>query len=810
MKISLSWLQEFVDIKNIDPQEIAKKLTLSTVEVEGVRRLGEGLEHIVVGKITKIEKHPNADKLNVCTVDVGRKNLNIVCGGSNVREGTKVVLAQIGAKVRWHGQGDLVELQPVEIRGVASEGMICASDEIGLADIFPKKEEKEILDLSHLDAKQGEPVAAALGLDDVIFEIDNKSLSNRPDLWGHYGIAREVAALFKKPLRPYQTKAIEKSKKQGTRVTVIVDVQEKKLCPRYMAAVIDGVDVGSSPLWLQSRLRAVGVRPINTIVDITNYVMMEVGQPMHAFDHSKFKIQNSKQIVVRRAGTGERLLALDGKEYELTKDMLVIADTENSIAIAGVMGGEDSGVTEKTHTIIFESANFDPVSIRRTSTALGLRSESSARFEKGLSPDRAELALKKAVELTLALCPGARVVSSVVDKKVMTKKRLPLTMTPEDIEKKLGVRIPATEIATILTRLGFEVRKKKSSFHVTVPLWRTKDITIPEDVIEEIVRVYGYDKIPTTLPTFPIAPPSPNPLRILERRVRELLAYEHGFTEVYNYSFLSPEWITRVGLDPVNHLELDNPIAKDRPLLRRTLKPGLVENIESNLHRYSSVKLFEIGRTYLGELLEDGLPQQPTMLGIAYAEQGQETPFFTISHALRTVFARLGTDVHYEKSDTIGSLYHPGRSAFVVIAGKKVGSIGELHPAVAKRLGIGARVAIAEVALTAIGPFVKDVSSYHPIGAYPAVTRDIACIVDQITQHEKIVAAIRAVDPLIVRVELFDVFIGGSVPEDKKSMAYHIVYQSAERTLSALEVEDIHRRVSNKLSETMGAVIRTE
>lgn len=828
MLISKQWLQDFIDLSKVDPKEIAKRLSLSTVEVEGVKTLGEGLEGVVVGLVKTVEKHPNADKLNVCSVSVGSKTLNIVCGGSNVRVGMKVALAGIGAKVKWHGEGELVELKPVEIRGVASEGMICGADEIGLIEMFPKKEEKEIVDLSAVaSAKAGTPLAKALGLDDVIFEIDNKSLSNRPDLWGHYGIAREISALFQKNLKPYKTKNIPKGK--GVSLTVQIDPSanaqgiNKKLCPRYMAVSIDGIMVAPSPEWMQARLRAAGVRPINNVVDITNYVMMEVGQPMHAFDagqikDSRFKIKGggsdlqlksyNLNLVVRKAHEGEKMKALDGKEYSLSKEMLVVADTENVLAIAGVMGGVESSVTESTTTIIFESANFEPSSIRKTSTALALRTESSARFEKGQPREQVEAALKKAVELTLDLIPGAHVASAVVDKKVPVKKLSPLIISFEQIEKKLGVGIKSSDIVSILQRLGFAVTKTKVGVRITVPEWRTKDVNIVEDVIEEIVRVYGYGKIPATLPVFPIVPPQPNELQALERKIKELLAYEQGFTEVYNYSFVSTELLTRIGVDPAKHLALDNPIAKDRPLLRRGVKAGLMENIESNLHRYSSVKLFEIGRAYMAEVLENDLPQQPTMLGLVYAEQGNDTPFFTVSAALRSVLSRLGVEVTFAKSDTVGPIYHPGRSAYVVVRGQKIGSIGEVHPAVAKRLGIDSRVAVSEIALTALVPLLKEKIVYHAIPAFPAVTRDIAFVVDAHAEHEAIAIALRSIDPLIKQVELFDVFSGGNILAGKKSMAYHVVYEHPDKTLEAGAVDAIHTRVRDTLVKTFAAEIR--
>src|SRR3990167_1566474 len=405
MLISFNWLKQYTGLpSSTTPEEIAEKLKLSTVEGEKVDRQGKDLKTIVVGLVNKVVKHPEADKLKVCTVNDGAQDWQGVCGGSNVKEGMKVAFGRIGAKVRWHGEGELVVLAKAKIRGVESFGMICASTEIGLGDRFPLKEEKEILDLSEIldigNWKLGYELAKVLGMDDVIFEIDNKSLSNRPDLWGHYGIAREVAALFKKALIAYP---IKKTKKQDTRNKQIqnyklqIDVEDKKLCPRYMAVAIDGIKIASSPDWLQKKLLAVGLRPINNIVDITNYIMLDLGQPMHAFDSLKLKNQNGKfTIVVRRATDGERFTTLDGKECELASDNLVIANENKAIALAGVIGGLDSGIGDETTTIIYESANFNAANVRRTSVKLGLRTDSSARFEKSLDPNNCEPAMRKA------------------------------------------------------------------------------------------------------------------------------------------------------------------------------------------------------------------------------------------------------------------------------------------------------------------------------------------------------------------------------------------------------------------------------
>lgn len=816
MKISKKWLQEFVFLPDsLTPQELAKELSLRTVEVEGIENHAELLENIVVGLIEKVEAHPNADKLKVCHVNIGNESLQIVCGGSNVKEKQKVALGKIGAKVKWHGQGELIELKPTAIRDVESFGMICAADEIGLAEKFPKKDEKEIVDLSSLKAKPGTPLSKALQYDDVTFEIDNKSLSNRPDLWGQYGLAREIAAIYRKNLAVYKAPAIA----EGKEVDLKVKVENSALCPRYMAVVVDGVTTGPSPAWMQERLTAVGIRPINVIVDITNYVMMEIGQPMHAFDASKL---SSPEIIVRAAKEGEKFVTLDDKERNLEEGMLLICDKEKSLAIAGVMGGKNSEVDANTNRIIFESATFDGSSIRKTSTKLALRTDASARFEKSLDPNFADTALRKAVELTLKLCPGAKVVSEVSDMYNYTFTVDKITVPTSLFEKKIGVAIPEKEITKILDRLGFKVKKEKKNLSVQVPSWRaTKDIAIPEDIIEEVLRIFGYENIPASLPTFSITPPLHNPTKSLKREIKNILALECGFTESYNYSFVSPEWLKLLEVDSHFYVELENPIAKDRPFLRRSLIPNLLHNLESNLHRSEEVKLFETGRVYkieeAGERVAPGsdelLPRQDTMLGVVYAGKGESVPFYTLRSAIETILTRLHVAYSFERESntphiTFPSWTHPSRTCFIYMNGHIVGFVGELHPRIQKNVGIDARAAWAEMNLNACVEAMHETVSYHPLSSYPSVVRDLAFVVEKKTPHAQIVATIQNIDPLIKNVELFDVFEGEKIGSTKKSVAYHIEYRSDERTLTTEEIDAIQKKVLTALQKECGAEIR--
>ncbi|MFA6427081.1 MAG: phenylalanine--tRNA ligase subunit beta [Candidatus Magasanikbacteria bacterium] len=823
MLISYNWLKQYIILPDsITPQEVADRLKLSTVEVEKVEYQGKQLDNVVLGKVVLAEKHPNADRLKVCKVDVGNEQVQIVCGGSNVREGMLVALAKIGAKVKWHGEGELIELKPTKIRDVESSGMICASTEIGLGEMYPPKDEKEILDLSSQSEKKiGQSLSKVLSLDDVILEIDNKSLSHRPDLWGHYGIAREVGVLFKKDLKEYKTK--EQGAKSKEQVKLKVTVEDEKLCPRYMAVAVDGVTVGPSPDWLQKSLMSVGMRSINNIVDITNYVMYDLGQPMHSFDAKRLKgtgdrEQGTIKIIVRKSEDGEKFKTLDGQERELTSENVMIADEGKALALAGVMGGENSEISDNTTTIIFESANFEPTHVRRTALKLGLRTDSSARFEKSLDPYNAEIALRRAVELTLEICPNAKVASNVVDEKHFHLYQGPIELHFDFLTRKIGKEIDRKEVIGILQRLGFTVEEKKTYLKIKIPTWRaTKDISIAEDIVEEVARIYGFGNIESQLPTFSITPPEKNQLRALERKIKELACFEHRFTESYNYSFVSPHLVEQLDLNIEDHVELDNPIAKDRPYLRRSLVPNLLENIEKNLHSFDEVRLFEIGKVFwkeeAGEREKKGsdhlLPKQDTMWGLAYAGKGDEKPFFVLSHVVVNTLHRLGIECTLQSArEHTASWFHGSRSAHIQVGDVRIGYIAELHPEKQERFGILSRVALAEIDLNTLVSLLLFKSNYHRLSEYPSVTRDIAFVVDHNVQHRDVVKEIKNVDTLINEIELFDIFEGESLGESKKSMAYHITYVSSEKTLETAEVDKVHGKVVKMLGDKFGAEMR--
>ncbi len=817
MLVSLKWLKDYVDLPDsLTPKELALKLTMSTVEIEGFTEQAKQLENIVVGYVNKCEKHPQADKLLVCEVNSGSENLQVVCGGTNVKEGMKVAFAPVGARVKWHGEGELVELKELKIRGVLSQGMICAANEIGLNYLFPNEKEGEILDLSFLDVDIGISLSKALGLDDVIFDIDNKSMNHRPDLWGHYGLAREVAAIYKKKLFDYSVENIKEPKE--FEFDLQVEIEDHEYCPRYMAVVIDNVKIEPSPLWLQKRLIAVGLKPINNIVDITNYILYDLGQPMHAFDAEKIKGFKEKkiQIKVRKAKNNELITTLDGQKLKLDNDVLVIADSQKPIALAGIMGGLESEITNQTKTIIFESANFLDYNIRKSSVKLKIRTDSSARFEKNQDPYNAELALKKAIELTMKLCPDAKIVSKVIDKTDFYLYQGPIELSLNYIKNKIGLEIEKKQIIDILTSLGFEVKVKKDILMVKIPSWRaTKDISLPIDLVEEIARIYGYDNIQTKLPSFTINPPEINKLKKLERRIRNILVLGADYFENYNYSFVAPHLVEKLGLNQEDYIELLNPIAKDRPLLRRCLAVGLLENVLNNAH-VDRIKIVEFGKIFLkeeaGQRLkinsDELLPKQDLIVGFVYTNKNDETPFYTLSADLKLVLDILQIDYELEKIDYIPYL-HPGRQAFIRITEEKVGYIGELSPITQKKIGLDKRVGIVELNLNKLLGYINnDLSYYKGLNQYPSIKRDLAIVIDKNISQKQVVDLIKSASDLVVDVELFDVYEGKELGLNKKSLAYHLIYQAQDRTLTTEETEKEHQEIIKILAQKFNAKIR--
>jgi phenylalanyl-tRNA synthetase beta chain len=811
MLISKKWLQEFVSFPDgMSDQELANVITLSTVEVESIEDQVVAMENMVVGLITEVSQHPNADRLKLCQVDVGGRVTQIVCGGANVAQGMKVAVALPGSKVRWHGEGELIELKKAKLRGESSEGMICASSEIGLDN--PDEGEHDILDLGDIDAKAGTPLSSALGMDDVIFDIEHKSLTNRPDLMGHYGMAREVAALNRSEFAPYQPDEIE----VGEGVPLSVDVKDSALCPRYMAVALDGVEVGASPEWLQSRLRAAGVGVINNVVDVTNYVMLEVGQPMHAFDFDVLG-GNKVKIGVRTAKKGEEITCLDGVTYKLDPEMLLITDGKKPMAIAGVMGGENSGVSESTTRIVFESANFSPVSVRKTSTKLGLRSESSARFEKSLDPRLCEVALQRAVALMKELNPQARVSSVVLDEKDSLPEPITLSLSADLVNTRLGSEISVSEMEDILTRLGFGVSAENDVLSVVVPSYRaTKDVEIVEDVIEEIARIYGYDNIQSVLPEFTITPPVVDRVRVLTRAARTALAVGAGATEVYQYAFIGPGTIEVLGGKLDDHLKLANPLASDRPYLVRSLIPNLLEVVVGNQRQFETVRVFQAERVFRKDLegAEMGdskklLPGQPHMLAAAFTQKGNEEPFWEAKTMAVKVLTSLGFVPEFAPSNGSVGWQHATRQADVLVGGVVVGLVSEVDPEKAENFGLDNRTAVLEIDLDQLAAQPEPEVIYAPVSVHPASARDLAFVVSERVLFGEIESRILGSSELLQEVSLFDVYRGKGVDDGHKSLALSLTFRSDERTLEAAEVDSQMDVIRSVLEKDFSAIMRS-
>lgn len=803
MHISLSWLKDFVDIpKSEDPKDLANELTLKTAEVEGVKTEGEDLTNIVTGQILELHPHPNADKLRLTKVSVGKENHQIVCGGKNLKEGMYVAVALPGARVRWHGEGDPITLEKTKIRGEESFGMICASNEIGLNT--PEEGPEDILDLSSSKPAPGTPMAQFLGKSDIVLEFDNKSLTHRPDLWGHYGIAREIAAIKGYKFKPLEPKVKIPEKGESPKV----EIKDFDLCPRYCGLIINNIKVEQSPEWLKQRLRATDHGTHNNIVDVTNYIMTELGQPMHAFDKSYIK----EGIIVRRAKKGEKITSLDNKERTLSEEMLVIADHEKPVAIAGIMGGENSEINSGTTSIILESANFNPASVRRASTKLGIRTDAVQRFEKSLDPHLAELAIKRAAELILQICPEATIAGPITDIKKFNEKPLEIELDLQKTRSKIGVDISPKDIKHILESLEFTVKEKnKDTYLVTVPSFRsTKDVLIEDDLIEEVARIYGYENIAATLPSLPTKLPEENTERIKKHQAREVFSYGLGFDEVYNYSFYGLNEIKNCLLKEEGHLKLLNYLSEDQTHMRKSMTPNILKNLQANIKYFDDVKIYEIGRTYaeIGEFF----PLEEKKLVGAVLKKGKSTDvFYEAKGAIETFFDRFNIKgIKATKGIEATPYAHPSKAlTYLGHSGQTIAKLFMLHPLVQKNHDLeGYSIAILAINLTQAFKLEQASRKFKQLPKYPGIEIDISVLVNRTTEIETLKEAIlKAEKGLIKSVDLFDIYEGENLEPNTKAVAFKITLQSDDRTLTDEDMTKTQSQVFKNL-EALGGIIR--
>ena len=797
MLVSYNWLKQYTNVED-NANALAEKITRGGIEVEGVEYLAEEISNVVVGYVVSKEKHPDAEKLNVCQVNVGEEeNLQIVCGAPNVDAGQYVIVAKVGAKLPG------IKIKKAKLRGVESQGMICSLAELGLSKSVVPKNYQEGIYVFETEQELGSDVVEVLGLNDYI--LDLSITPNRADALSMRGLTYELGALYNNKVDFKDVEKEENYEETSLQVSI-----ESESCRNYVGQVVKNVEVKSSPLWLQTRLMNSGIRPINNIVDITNYVLLEFGQPMHAFD----KDLVGDKIVVRDSKEGEVLETLDGEERKLQTTDLVITDSSRAIALGGVMGGKNTEVSEETKNIILESAYFNPTSVRRTSAAHGLRSDSSARFEKGIDPNMQKAALARAVELILELCPNAVVESSVGIVNKEEEKIVEITTTY--INNYLGITLSTEEIVAILEGLSFTVEVTGENLVVKVPT-RRPDISIKQDLVEEVIRIYGYDNLASTLPKF--SKTTKGGLTYSQRMVRDLRAVyaSLGFNDTINYSLVSEEEATEYTLEDHHKVRLLMPMTETHSTLRQSLVPGLLNTVQYNVARkQKDLKLLEIGRVFFGSGDDNIQPKETLYLSAALTGEERATKwlkessaldFFAAKGYLEVVFERLGLDekVTYKKSTLEGM--HPGRFAEVYLGEKRIGFIGEVHPQVVDKLGLN-KTYVFEINLDEVISESKVRPKYEEVTKYPEITRDIAMLVDVKDEYQNIYNVVESVNSkLISKVELFDLYVGAELLAGKKSLALTITYSDKQKTLTDEEVTSVHDKVLVALT-AYGAIIR--
>ena len=799
MKLPMSWLSEFVDMDGISNQEYDAKMTMSGSKVEEVVYLGREFKNVVTGKILSNVPHPDSDHLVICQVDVGKEEpIQIVTGAPNAIVGSVVPVALHKSTLPGG-----VKITKGKLRGVPSNGMMCSFEELGLTLNDTPYGDPEGLLLMPEGTPVGVDIRTVVGLDEYVAEFE--ITSNRPDCMSVIGLARETAATFDRELKLH----IPVIKGCGGDINEHLSITNEApdLCPRYTARLVKNIKIEPSPAWMRERLHAAGVRPINNIVDITNYVMLEYGQPMHAFDYACLKDQ---KIVIRRPAAGESIETLDGQMHELDENMVCIADGSRPTAVAGVMGGYDSEITDSTNMVVFESANFHGATVRVTAKKLGMRTEASGRFEKGLDPRMTVDAVNRACELVEMLGAG-EVVDGIIDVDTTSAENKRLPFEPEKINALLGIDLTAEEQIAYLNKLGFEVENGE----VVVPHFRT-DISRMCDVAEEVARLYGYDNIPTTLFGGEAVLGALTPEQVFEKKIGEI-ARTCGFDEAFNFSFGNPKMYDDIALpaDSIKRksVQILNPLGTEFSVMRTTSLPSMLESLMHNLnHRNETASLYELYKVYLPKLNDDGtvnpeqLPDEPHVLTLG--SYGRLS-FFEFKGVIEKILegCRIA-DISFEPV-TDNPSYHPGRCARILSGETEIGVFGTIHPLVAKKYGTGAEILAAELNVDLMFANVAPENVYHPLPKYPASTRDIAVLCDDVIPVAHMQKAIeKAVGTILESVSLFDVYRGKNIPEGKKSVAYSLKLRRSDRTLTDSECDEAMNKAISTLEEKFAAKLR--
>ena len=797
MNTSLSWIKTYVPDLDVTAQEYTDAMTLTGTKVEGFTELDADLDKIVIGQIDKIEKHPDADKLIICQVNIGTESVQIVTGAPNVKEGDKVPVVLDGGRVAGGHDGKMtpggIKIKKGKLRGVESFGMMCSIEELGSTrEMYPEAPEYGIYIFPE-DAVVGESAVKALGLDEVVFEYE--ITSNRVDCYGVLGIAREAAATFQKKFCPPIVEVKENDEKASDYVKVTVE--DPELCPRYCARVVKNVKIGPSPKWMQRCLASNGIRPINNLVDITNYVMEEFGQPMHAYDLDTIANQ---EIVVRRAGKDEKFVTLDGQERIMDENVLMICDGEKAVGIAGIMGGENSMITDDVKTVLFEAACFDGTSIRLSSKRIGLRTDASGKFEKGLDPNNAQAAIDRACQLMEELGAG-EVVGGMVDVCSETREPSRVKFEPEKINKLLGTSLTKEEMIDYLGRV--ELAYDEKTDEIVAPTFR-QDIHCNADVAEEVARFYGYDKIPMTLPTGE-ATTGKLPFKLRIQEVARDIAEYCGFSEGMSYSFESPKVFDKLCIPEDSDLRkvitISNPLGEDYSIMRTSTLNGMLASLSTNYNRRNKdVRLYELGNIYLPKSLPvTELPDERTMFTLGMYGKGD---FFDMKGVCEEFFEKIGMKKKVTYDPNSGKPFlHPGRQANMIYEGKVVGYLGEVHPAVADNYSIGEKAYIAVIDILDVLEFAGFNHKYTGIAKYPAVTRDLSLVVP----HAVLAGQIEEIfdqrgGNILESYQLFDIYEGAQIEKGFKSMAYSLVFRAHDKTLGENEISAAMKKIMNGLN----------
>ena len=808
MKVSLNWVKKYIDIPaELTNSQIAYDLTMRTVEVEDVVDTAEKFHDIVVGKITAVNAHPNADKLRVCMVDIGEsEDVQIVCGGAKLYEGEKVVVSKPGAEVYWHGESELMKIKETKMRGVASYGMICGAEEVYLEDLYPADDPTVIVDLGDIDATPGQNIADVIGMNDTVLEIDNKSLTNRPDLWGHYGIARELAAIYKLPLKPLDEFVVPEGLRE---YEVEIDCTEK--CYRYACLEIRNLSVKDSPLWMKTAIANGGMRPINAIVDITNYIMLSVGQPTHAFDRTHV---TGEKIVVRNAKSDEKLELLDGENIDLTPEDLVICDIEGPIALAGIRGGKKDSILDDTVDVVLEVANFTAGAIRNTGKRFDEKTDASIRYEKGIDTQRVDQGLALGIKLFKEIFPEAEF-TAFKDVNPIETKRAEVDVTKAFLDTRLGKVLDDNEISDTLGRLGFDVEFKNGVFRTVAPTWRsTGDISMRDDVLGEIARLVGYENFEAK----PLPVNFENAVHQIEmdlnRHLREHLAFRCGFNEIFTYPWIDEKYIKAAKIDMAKGVRLATPPAPELATLRQSLVPGTLEAVVKNLRYYDEFKIFEVAEVFeKGEFHpsseDETLPIHKLMLTGAVVGKDAKSLFFDAKGVVESL-PRYCHMNGYQFKQIEKPSWADSEVYLNIINDEKevIGSLGLVSVATLSDAGVKkASAAVFELDVKKLVPFTSRTNEFEHLPQFPLVEEDLSLLADEDVKWEDIYEAIKY---MAKEVSFIEEYRGSQIPEGKKSIMIRIKLGNDDSTMTSKQIEKKTKNILNVLAKKTGVTLREE